>query len=702
MYNNRRSVSDEDYIPGNIISQIINTDLSDPVQASKLMNDMDSIQSISNPVQDTDSIIQEGFTNAPSSQPVPTFVNLSADDQLLKDTIIYNRRYVTSVGGGKISWNSEDKSISWNKPIQCVRLDKQGLYKIPATKIPIQILNNRALIYKSASKILVTSNEYPEMIKMLKGDYVNDKDNDVTELMGVNSPMGIYDARYVSDDITELKDVRGMNDRNVTITGIAKYNSDELHMIAGNSDSTIVMKNIEPNKNYTFAAVSRKVSPEKIIGKTPMVYMPLRTVLANSKKISTEHFSSNNQITLTDLDNNINHLQIALQELRTSKQDIANKYDNLEKIIETEVNKKNANIEIKGEYEDKYTEFISKRDNFLDKLQMKKTSVEDNIMALKQKYSKVIKLYEDAKSIINTSDTKLDETRSKLEGLITARQNITEKITSLKSELSSARDTRTSLEDASSDTEELEEDESSAVEVNVDILNSTDDEEEKSDDEEEEEESGTESDSEEDKKENFSTRHVFIPKMYNVSRILNKENFNNGKEGEVEGEVEGEDEDDVTWSVHLSVISGKDLLKIPISNMGISMFIVWDRELSDIEQDIVKNSLTQYSLSKKPIMDSIIIPTTNKPKMFTVKIKDIGKFYDSDSILLAVHLQNRIKYLPENITFRSNQSNRYNSGNGNWERRIVKPTIVMSKRTGKKWIATLSDAGEIILAEYTE
>lgn len=730
MHNNRRNINDMDYVPNNMISQFINTDLSDPIQALKLMNDMDGMDEMDNTKNKC-----EGFTNEPSSrefvtrrykyqepsqrkhssqeyitqkhssqeyiaqkhssQPTPTFVNLSVNDQLLKDTIVYNRRYITSIGGGNIAWDSKDKSISWDKPIQCVRLDKQGLYNIPATKIPIQLLNNRALIYKSKAQTNVSSNEYPEMIKLLKGDYVNNKNNDINELMGVNSPMGIYDARYVSDDITELKDVRGLSDRNVNITGSAKYNNNTngLHMIAGNSDSNIVMKNIDPTKKYMFAAVSRKIVSSTVIGKTPMVYIPLRTVIANSEKINTEHFSSENQLSLTDLDNNINHLEIALKELRTSKQDIAEKYDILEKIIETEINKKKANVEIKSEYEDKYTEFINKRNDFLNKLQIQKNSVDDNIMALKQKYSKIIKSYEDAKTLIKSSDNKLDETRLKLEGLIMARQNISEKITTLKSELSSARDTRISLEDASSDSEEDGEDgdgESSAIEVNTDILNSSDNEEDDSSDDDDSSEK-SDSDSEEIKKqENFSIRHAFIPKKYNVSRILHKETFNNA------------DEDDITWSAHLNVMTGEDLLKIPIADMGISMFIIWDRELNDVEQEIVKNSLTQYLLSKKPIMDSISIPVVDKPKLFTVKIENIGKYYDNNSILLAVHLENRIKYLPENITFRVNQSNKYDSNDGNWEKRIVKPTIVMSKRTGKKWISTLNDKGEIILAEYTE
>ena len=189
-------------------------------------------------------------------------------------------------------------------------------------------------------------------------------------------------------------------------------------------------------------------------------------------------------------------------------------------------------------------------------------------------------------------------------------------------------------------------------------------------------------------REKFNSSAAFIPQPYNLARVLNKEGFIN---------------DDVSWEVHIKTMTGDKIAKMPLADTGISLFMIWDRELTDFEKDIVQSALIKYSETGTHIVDNITIPKPSmNNNMFTVDVSKIGKYYDVNSILLAVNLQNRVKYLPENITFHEKQTNKYNTRNGNWESRIVKPTIVMSKRTGKKWLATLSDKGEIILSKYEE
>lgn len=637
MYHNKRNIDDEDYVPTIMINKFINTDLANPKQSSQLMIEMDTIV----------SDVHEGFiAKAPtssepeptSSKPEPTYITLTANEKILKNTIEYNNRHITSVGGGIISWNATDQSIHWSKPIHNIIVNEKGLYKISVPELPIQLKNNNALIYKINKSENITSSVYPKLINLFAEDD--------------GAPIGIYDAKYVNSNITILNEVRGFTNRNGNITGATKYNDDNLPMIVGNN-AFISFNNILPKKTYTIASLTRNILPtETINNKLPNNKVPLNIS-------SSEHFT-NNQLTLTDIDNNINNITIAIKELNDSQQDILLKRTKLDKILETEINNKKNNEKIITDLDEKYNNFISKKESVENIFNREKGKNNDNILALKQKYSNVITLYENAKKNINKSDKTVNNTREKINGLIIAQKNIDDKLLTLKNELTNARDTRISLEDV--DTEEDTPDiEVPTVEVDT-ILDSSDMEEDS--DSDTEDESDTEDDEESETKEKFTNN--------------------------------------VSWDILVETLTGNDLLKIPIDNIGVSLIILWDRELNDEEKNIVNGALLKYSKTRINIIESINIPKPSNNDLFTIDINRIGKYYDNNSILLAVNLQNGVKYMPENITFQANQSNTYDSNNGNWKSRIIKPTIVMSKRTGKKWLATLNNKGEIILTNYKE
>jgi hypothetical protein len=276
----------------------------------------------------------------------------------------------------------------------------------------------------------------------------------------------------------------------------------------------------------------------------------------------------------------------------------------------------------------------------------------------------VIEAYENAQKIINESVENIQINNEKISNLKTTLKNIDEKINELNIELTSARDIRLSIEDEDSD------DSYSSNSDNDDILE-TSDSEDTSDGDSEDIDINSDSEESNSDIDDSDSDDEAIEGFRNDSKENNKWKVRGGKMPKIETN------------------------NYPVRDTAFSFMIIWDRDITEKEKEVATTQLQKYIDSKKNIIDDLTI-TEQKDEIIIVNINDIVQYYDN-SILIAVRLKNRIKYLPENITFDSEQSNSYDVLHGTWEKRIIKPTIVMSKRSGKKWLASLNNNGEIVL-----
>lgn len=918
MYSKRRNIDEQDYVPDVMVRQIINTNLSDRTQSTSLLRNMDDLQSFKNInelARDTNVNMVEGFNSkiatSSTTVPVPTTVPvLDSKAQKIKDTIDYSRRVITNVGGGTISWNADNSTIAWSKDIQSVVNKKRGLKKIKANK-GIVLPSDSALLHQ-AGKQQLSSLNYPNMIKLFKGDYVNNTDNGPEEIIGKNSPWGIYDANYFNPDTKEMVEVRGMSDRNLKLNGKVKFANDNIPFVVGKR-SAVTMNKFKPNKKYTVAVVHRTKTFDNVVKKNPKIRIPLNVAMNLKVDGSTLESFSNGNTSLADLDTTIVSLKTNLEELKASKNEIKAKYNKLEKEIETHVNIKNRAMIVIENVKSEYEKFLTKKESLMSKINeydKNKEKINGEIVVLKTKYMEVIKKFEDGQKNIEDAVQKIKTNQETLDGLTTAKKNIEEKINEVKMNIESAREVRSSMEDANSDVDS-EDIVSPDVSDDEDVLESSDSEEDDSDgedvemeDDSEEDDSDEDEDSDSDagvegfgvllspsfgkklaklvkkypkftakqiedkvksigimdakkwlkahskegfaisanipgseslarwkrkfpgltneqiknnyrsigstfpvhekfasfghaeilkkvvkkqakklkkKYTNFSkdqieelikemgsdkaeqwlkensaegfnifnpgfmtntfargkdkaskfmtntflrdkepfalkpqnlvdklaSKHPNVPKPVIAQKLkeLGPNHIKNWLEEKREGFAPSssmpEEENDNGWEVSIRT-SSDPVTDVDVDNMALSFMIIWNRELSPKEQEYVVQALNKYKDTGKNIVDSINIPNDINGKLIVVNVNDIAQHYNRDTVLLAVNLKNRVKYLPENITFNTKQSNSYNVVNGTWEKRIVKPTIVMSKSSGKKWLASINDKGEIILEKIEE
>lgn len=175
----------------------------------------------------------------------------------------------------------------------------------------------------------------------------------------------------------------------------------------------------------------------------------------------------------------------------------------------------------------------------------------------------------------------------------------------------------------------------------------------------------------------------FLKQIKCGEKILNKihtiHNTHSSDSENKEYESDGEyNQNTIKWQ-----ISNKPILQ----NIAIAYIIITDKNIKPLLESMVRKRLTFYrSISINPILTNkfVIIDDTKTISLNTLQ----------NMLLLAVNFNGRVKVIPENIMFNTNESNEYNGKTKQLKNIAHKPILVINKNTKHKLLLNIDGEGK--------
>lgn len=583
---------------------------------------------------------------------------LTDNEQKIKKEISDTNNNTLSVGGGNISWNGKKQMLSWSSPIHITNkmsnkisninfpnINNKIRYligkekkKIVVQEKGIHIPNNSALYYNYDNESIQKAQE----IKTFKSSQYPEMVNILVGKRNVlqAKPWAIYDARYYNNGIWH--ECRGYKDKDIIISKDTKYNKEKIPFLT-NKNRIIKGWNNVP-KSHTIFTVHRNVKSTDIDDKTSITIpkvptFNIRVLLARKMPDVIEGFNNDGQISSQKLHNTIAEL----------KSDIIDNNDN-----------------------------ITTLEKYFNKISEKMVSIREKYQNAEENEKKIL-----GKKIIKYNEKK-KLTRQSIQNLMDKNDEIKETIGLIKETLSN-------IDNDDSDDDDSDEENVNIIETEIsdNISDDSDNENEDSEDS-----ASSDADSDSDKEEEIDSED----EIEEYSDESNKEEFTM------------EVNNNWTISGHRNGIfkdrKSKNIIRMKNNEFiiddrpkFISQIFIWDGHLSDDEMEIVSKSLKKYCSLGIGIYDSIKISPLPKPQLndnFTIATFDVEKHLLNNTIMLALNLNGRVKFLPENIIFNATENNTYDTINRSWQSVVLKPTIIKSK-SGKLWSVTLNDKGIIVV-----